>query len=55
MKIYSDTAVTKADVEAIDAAQTQAIKGLKFWIGLLACGTAINFALLLGLAFFIAH
>ena len=55
MKIYSDTNVTKQDLDAIDAAQAKSIKGLKFWVGLLACGTAVNFALLSGLAFFVTR
>ena len=53
MKIYSDTNVTKQDLDAIDAAQAESIKGLKFWVGLVACGTAINFVLLACLAFFV--
>lgn len=53
MKNYSDTAVTKADIDVIDVAQTEAIRGLKFWVGLIACGTAINFILSVGLAIFV--
>lgn len=55
MKIYSDAVISKADLDAIDASQTEAIKGLKFWVGLVAVGTVINFALLAGLAFFVTH
>jgi len=52
MKIYSDAAVTKTDLETIDAKQTEQIDKLRFFVGMLACGTAINFALLLGYVFY---
>ncbi len=55
MKIYSDTVISKADLDAIDSAQAESIKGLKFWVGLVACGTAINFVLIAGLALFVSH
>lgn len=52
MKSYSNSTVTKDDLNAIDATQTEAIKSLKFWVGMLACGTAINFVMLILLAYF---
>lgn len=59
MKIYSDAAVTKADLDAIvttvASAHVDSQKGVKFWINMIACGTAINFALLAGLAFYVVH
>lgn len=59
MKIYSDAAVTKADLDAIvttaSAVHIDSIKSLKFWINMIACGTVINFALLAGLAFYVVH
>ena len=48
MKMYSSTAVTKSDVEAIDAKQTQQIKQLRLWllasfIGNAALAIALHF------------
>ena len=55
MKIYSDTNVTKQDLDTIDAAQAKSINGLKFWVKLVACVTAINLAFVIGLAVFVTR
>lgn len=49
MKIYSADTITRTEVDAIDAKQTEQIKKLRLW---LAVSTAVNLLVAVGAYFF---
>lgn len=51
MKIYSDDAVTKADIDAMDTSQNEALKELKFWVWMLAGGFIVDTTLIIWLGY----
>lgn len=45
MKMYSADAVTKADIDVVDAKQSRQIKQLKIWCGVLSAVAVLNLIL----------